>query len=103
MYPVSHIPSSYCQLQAKQPQLFMSLRRQYFKNNHEIAYDMCNVILSFFLQLIILNHDTYTLTGILRARHVGTFRVTWNWDDKVSGYYRVSIDGGSETTYNSHL
>ena len=81
----------------------MPLRRHYFKNNHEIAYNICTVIFSFFLQLIILNHETYTLICILRARHVGTFRVTWNLDDKVSGNYLVSIDGGSETTYTRKI
>ena len=54
----------------------MPLRRKDYKNNHEIAYNICSVILSFFLQLIILNHETYTLICILRVRHVGTFRVT---------------------------
>ena len=90
-------------MQAKQSQLFTPLRRQYFKNIHEISYNRCTVIISFFLQLIILNHDTHRLICNLRAHHAVTFRATWNWDDKVSGKFRVSIDGASETTYNTSL
>jgi len=61
----------------------MPLRHKYFKKNTILLTISAQLFLRFSLQLIIINHETYTLICILRVRHVGTFRVTWNGDDKV--------------------